>query len=138
MPKTEIIFKPKYNGSMRFAMLFWPIWAGLFLYFLYEGVNTRSYNPQGLLAFIFGAMAFTLPLRVFREARFLDEIVIKRYLKSDLKIQYQDITALTPYGLRTKTGNLALRMLRQESIKEFADIINILIAEKKIKIKKIQ
>ena len=137
MPKTEIVFKPKYNGSMRFAMLLWPVWAGGALYFLYQGILTRSYSPDGLLAFIFGAMAVTLPLRVFREARFMNEIVIKRYFMSDLKIQYKDITAFTPFGLKASSGNLSLQMLRQDSIKEFAIIVNLLIAEKKVKLKKI-
>jgi hypothetical protein len=137
MPKDAIIFKPRYKGSMRFAVLLWPVWAGLAVYFLYQGIITQSYNPQGLLAFIFGAMTVTLPLRIFRQARFKDEIIVKRFFMSDLKIEYKDITALTPYGLKARSGNLSLQMLSQESILEFAKIINILISEKKIKMKKI-
>lgn len=122
---------------MRFAMILWPAWAGLCIYFLYEGIATQSFNPQGFFAFIFGAMAVTLPFRVFREARFLDEIVVKRYLMPDLKIQYQDILSFNPYGLKAKNGNISLQMMHPKSAKEFGTIINRLIAEKKIKLKKV-
>src|SRR5215475_13339963 len=42
--KSETIYKPKYNGSMRFAMILYPVWLGLFGYFLYQVIVTRSYN----------------------------------------------------------------------------------------------
>jgi hypothetical protein len=137
MPKNEIIFKPRYRGSMRFAVLLWPVWTGLFIYFLYQGMITGSYNPEGLLAFIFGAMAVSLPFRVFRQARFLEKIVVKRFLMPDLVIEYKDITGLTPYGLKARSGNISLQMLDQKSMLEFVGIINSLISEKKIKLKKI-
>ncbi len=41
MPKEMIVFKPKYNGSMRFALYLWPVWAGLFLYFVFRTAATQ-------------------------------------------------------------------------------------------------
>jgi hypothetical protein len=64
--KPETIHKPKYNGSMRFAMLLYPVWVGLFVYYLYQLIVTHSYSPQGILTVVFGIMAFSLPFRVFR------------------------------------------------------------------------
>jgi hypothetical protein len=87
MQKTEIIFKPKYNGSMRFALILSPAWIGLALYFLYRAVVLQSFNPDGFLALVFGAMAISLPFRVYREIRFGKEIVAKRYLLPDIVIQ---------------------------------------------------
>jgi len=136
MQKSEIIFKPKYNGSMRFALILWPAWAGLCIYFLYQGIVTQSYNPQGILAFIFGAMTVSLPFRVFRDARFGEQIVVRRYLMPDLKIKYEDIVAFSPYGLRATSGNISMQMLQYESVMEFGKIINKLISEKKIKLRK--
>jgi hypothetical protein len=137
MPKAGIVFKPKYNGSMRFALVLWPVWAGLFFYFLFESVMTGSAIPQALLAFIFGAMTITLPLRVFREAQFGEEIVVKRYLMPDLKIQYGEITGINAYGLKASSGNISLQMLNHDSAVEFGKIINQLVKEKKIKLTKI-
>lgn len=137
MPKPEIVFKPKYNGSMRFALVLWPVWTGLFIYFLFESAMTRSIIPQGLLAFIFGTMAVSLPLRVFRTASFGDEIIVKRYLMPDLRIKYTEITSLSPYGLMSKKGNISLIMMNHYSAIEFGNIISQLIKEKKINLKNI-
>ena len=67
--KSEIIYKPRYNGSMRFAMILYPVWIALFVYFLYQALVTRSYNPQGFLAVVFGIMVFSLPFRFIQCSR---------------------------------------------------------------------
>jgi hypothetical protein len=136
MPTPETIFKPKYNGSMRFALLLWPVWCGLFVYFLYRVILFAALNPDAFLAFVFGAMTITLPFRVFREVRFGSEMVVKRYLQPDLVIPYQDITRVTPYGLWAKRGSLTLQMLNPDSAQEFNQIIQRLVSEKKIKLNK--
>ena len=133
----EIIYKPKYNGSMRFAMTLWPVWIALFFYFIYRGATTTTDTAlNAFLAFIFGAMAFTLPFRVFREIQFGNEIVVKIYLQPDLVIKYEDIIKYSTQGLWARKGNISLLMLNYNSSMEFGKIIQKLISEKKIKLKK--
>ena len=134
--KTEIIYKPKYNGSMRFAMILYPIWLGLFGYFLYQAILTRSYNPQGFLAVIFGIMTISLPFRVFREVRFSDNITVKRYLLPDQVIEYGDITSFDKMNLSTPKKGISLYMLAPDSLDEFERIIHTLISARKIRLRK--
>lgn len=134
--KAETIYKPKYNGSMRFAMILYPVWVGLFVYFLYAAVTTRSYNPQGFLAVVFGIMAVSLPFRVFRQISFGDKITVKRYLLPDLVIQYKDITSFDKMSLSTPNAGISLYMLTPDSLEEFNMIIHGLMSARKIKLKK--
>ena len=134
--KPETIYKPKYNGSMRFAMILYPVWVGLFVYFLYAAVTTRSFNPQGFLAVVFGLMVISLPFRVFREVSFGDKIIVKRYLLPDLVIEYKDITTFDKMSLSTPKTGISLYMLSQESLQEFERIIHNLMSARKIKLVK--
>ncbi len=134
--KPETIYKPKYNGSMRFAMIIYPVWVGLFGYFLYQVIVTRSYMPQGFLTVVFGIMAFSLPFRVFREVRFGERITVKRYLLPDFIIEYKDITAYDNLRLDTPTKGISLYMINYDSHEEFDRIINSLMSARKIKLKK--
>ena len=134
--KPETIYKPKYNGSMRFAMLLYPVWLGLFVYFLYQAIVTRSYNPQGFLAAIFGIMTVSLPFRVFREVRFGDNITVKRYLLPDLVIEYKDITSFDKMSLSTPKTGISIYMLTPDSLDEFERIVHNLMSARKIKLKK--
>jgi hypothetical protein len=136
MSTNEIVFKPKYNGSMRFAMILYPVWVGLFVYFLYEFIVTRSYSPQGLLTVIFGIMAISLPFRVFREARFGDNITVKRYLLPDLIIEYKDIIAFDKMRLDAANKGISLYMIHPDSFEEFDKIIHGLMGARKIRLKK--
>ena len=106
--KIETIYKPKYNGSMRFAMFLYPVWVVLTVYFTYQWVVTRSFNPQGFLAVVFGIMTFSLPFRVFREVRFGDKVIVKRYLLPDLVIEYKDITSFDRMGLNASQKGISL------------------------------
>jgi hypothetical protein len=134
--KSETIYKPKYNGSMRFAMILYPVWLGLFLYFLYQVIMTRSYNPQGFLAVIFGIMTISLPFRVFREVRFGENIIVKRYLLPDLVIEYKDITSFDKMSLSTPRTGISIYMLMPNSLDEFERIVHGLMSARKIKLKK--
>jgi len=134
--KSEIIYKPKYTGSMRFAMILYPVWLGLFGYFLYQAIMTRSYNPQGFLAMIFGFMTISLPFRVFREVRFGDNIIVKRYLLPDQVIEYGDITSFDKMSLSTPKKGISIYMLTPGSLDEFERIIHTLMSTRKIKLKK--
>jgi hypothetical protein len=121
---------------MRFAMILYPVWVGLFVYFLYQLIVTHSYNPQGLLTVIFGIMAFSLPFRVFREARFGDKITVKRYLLPDLVFEYKDIIAFDKLRLDTVNNGISLYMINHDSFEEFEKIIHSLMSSRKIKLKK--
>lgn len=134
--KPETIYKPKYNGSMRFAVYLYPLWLILFGYFLYQSIAARSYNPQGFLAVVFGMMVFSLPFRVFREARFGQRIIVKRYLLPDLIIEYRDIVTFDRLSLSTPKKGISLYMLNYDSREEFDAIIHNLMSTKKIKLKK--
>jgi hypothetical protein len=134
--KSETIYKPKYNGSMRFAMILYPVWLGLFGYFLYQAIVTHSYNPQGFLAVIFGIMTISLPFRVFREVRFGENITVKRYLLPDLVIEYKDITSFDKMSLSTPKTGISIYMLMPKSLDEFERIIHSLMSMRKIKLKK--
>ena len=134
--KPETVYKPKYNGSMRFAMILYPVWIALFVYFLYQAIVTRSYSPQGFLAVVFGIMAISLPFRVFREVRFGDRITIKRYLLPDLVIEYKDITSFDKMSLSTPKAGIALYMLTYDSHEEFERIVHNLMSARKIRLKK--
>jgi hypothetical protein len=134
--KPAMIYKPKYNVSMRFAMLLYPVWVGLFGYFLYQAILTRSYNPQGFLAVVFGIMAVSLPFRVFREVSFGERIIVKRYLLPDLVIEYKDITLFDKMSLSTPKTGISLYMLSYDSLEEFERIVHNLISARRIKLKK--
>ncbi len=136
MPSPEIVFKPKYNGSMRFAMILYPVWAGLFIYFGYQFAVTRSFNPQGLLAVIFGLMTISLPLRVFRELRFADQITVKRYLLPDFTIEYKDILEFNVTEIRGRKAGVSLLMMNHDNYKELEQILQRRLAEHKVKLKK--
>jgi hypothetical protein len=135
--KSETIYKPKYNGSMKFAMLLYPVWVGLFLYFLYAwGVLRQSFNPQGFLAVVFGLMAISLPFRVFREMRFGEQIVVKRYILPDLVMEYKDIISYDYMHLDTKNKGVSLYMITRGSYEELDLIIQRLMSTRKIKLMK--
>lgn len=116
-------------------MLLYPVWVGLFGYFLYEVIMTRSYMPQGFLTVVFGIMAISLPFRVFREARFGERITVKRYLLPDLVIEYKDITAYDHLRLDTPNKGISLYMINYDSREELDKIIHNLMSARKIKLK---
>ena len=134
--KPETVYKPKYTGSMKFAMYLYPVWVGLTIYFVYQWALTKSFNPQGFLAIVFGLMAGSLPFRVFREARFGEKIIVKRYLLPDLVLEYKDITAFDNMRLDTPTKGISLYLTTHESFKEIEQIIHGLMSARKIKLKK--
>ena len=134
--KPETIYKPKYNGSMRFAMILYPVWVGLTIYFGYEFILTNSYSPQGLLAVIFGLMTFSLPFRVFREIRFGEKITVKRYLLPELTMEYKEITAFDKLRLDTPKTGVSLYMIHYNSFEELEKIIHSLMSARKIRLKK--
>ena len=137
MPLPEITFKPKYNGSMRFAFYLWPVWTALFLFFVYRAVATRNWNPDGILLFVFGIMALTMPFRVFREMRFENhQLIVKRYVIPDLVIPYEGIVRFDNMSLRADNASVSLFMMDHSSFEELEQIIHRLMSARKVRLRK--
>jgi len=136
MSTFEITFKPKYNGSMRFAFYLWPVWTVLFLFFIYRAVSLHSWNPDGFLVFVFGIMTLSMPYRVFKEMRFERQVIIKRYFLPDVIIEYGDIVEFNKMTLAATDKNISLYMMHPDSFKELEGIIHNLMSSRKIKLKK--
>jgi len=133
----EIIYKPKYIGTMKVALWLYPAWVVLTVYFAYQWFLTSSFNPQGFLTVVFGLMAVSLPLRVFREARFGEHITVKRYLLPDLTLEYKDIIAYEKrLRLDAKNKGISLYMMTPDALDEFEHIIRGLISSGRIRLKK--
>ena len=137
-PKLETIYKPKYNGSMKVALILYPVWVALFGYFIYAWlILHQPFNPQGFLAVVFGIMAVSLPFRVFREARFDEQsVTVKRYLMPDMVIEYKDIIAYDKLRLDARNKGISLYMINYDSYEEFDKIIQRLMSARKIKLRK--
>ena len=117
-------------------MLLYPVWMGLFGYFLYQVIVTRSYMPQGFLTVVFGIMAISLPFRAFREVRFGEQIIVKRYLLPDFVMEYKDIIAYDNLRFDTANKGISLYMINYDSHEEFDRIIQSLMSARKIKLRK--
>ncbi|MBK8780313.1 MAG: hypothetical protein IPO22_00590 [Anaerolineales bacterium] len=81
-------------------------------------------------------MTFSLPFRVFREIRFGERIVVKRYLLPDLVIEYKDIIAFDKLRLDASNKGISLYMINHDSFEEVEEIIHSLMSARKIKLKK--
>ena len=136
MPTSGTVFKPKYTGSMRFAFYLWPVWTALFLYFIYRATALRSFNPDAILAIVFGIMTLSMPFRVFREMRFEDKIIVKRYFLPDIVIPYKEITAFNSLAVKTGKVSVSLFLMTPKSFGELEDIFHKLSSERKVKLKK--
>lgn len=118
-------------------MILYPVWVGLFGYFLYTWlVLKHSFSPEGFLAIVFGIMAISLPFRVFRELHFGEQIIVKRYLLPDMVMEYKDIIAYDNLRLDTRNKGVSLYMLNYDSREELDKTIQRLMSARKIKLKK--
>jgi hypothetical protein len=81
-------------------------------------------------------MTISLPFRVFREVRFGENIIVKRYLLPDLVIEYKDITSFDKMSLSTPRTGISIYMLMPNSLDEFERIVHGLMSARKIKLKK--
>jgi hypothetical protein len=136
MPVTPIVFKPKYNGSMRFAFYLWPVWLTLFLYFVYRTTYLRIFNPDGFLMIVFGIMTISMPFRVFREMHFTDQIVVKRYILPDVILPYKEIIEFNNLTIKTSQTSVSLFMMDPNSFKDLEQIIQKMILNGKINLSK--
>jgi len=93
-------------------------------------------QPAWILAIVFGLMVVFLPFRVFREIRFGDKIIVKRYILPDQGIEYRDVTSFDKMGMDTSQKGISLYMLNYDSLEEFEKIVHNLMSVRKLKLKK--
>jgi hypothetical protein len=129
--KEEIVFKPQYPARVRLSIYLAPIGMLACIFFAILAIITGRIFPEAVIAFIFGVTTLSMPVVLFREARFGQDIVVKRYFLPRLTIHYEDVTGWGPRGLRTRRGGIP--MANVQNSKEFEAIIQRLVAQRKIK-----
>jgi hypothetical protein len=134
--KNETIFKPHYSGRAAFSLYFWPISAIAFTFFAYDMIRTSDFYAEGLLTLMFALATFSPAFIYFRAIYFGEEITVKRYFLRDVIIQYEDIISFQYFSLRTPNARISLNNLTPKSFEELDGIIDRLIGEEKIKLKK--
>jgi hypothetical protein len=130
----EIVFKPQYPKRIRMSVVLYPIGVIACIFFIFMAIASTKIFPYIIYAFIFGFTALSMPMIIFREARFGEAITIKRYFLPRRIIHYEDVVDLTPRGLVAKRGGIPLVNVQNRA--EFDKIINRLVARHKIKLKK--
>ena len=130
----EIVFKPQYPMRIRMSVVLYPIGVLACIFFIFMAVASRSIFPYILYAFIFGFTVLSMPMIIFREARFGDVITLKRYFLPRRIIHYEDVVDFTLRGLVAKRGGIPLANVQNRP--EFEKIIKRLVALHKIKLKK--
>lgn len=133
---NERIFKPRYNGRASLALVFWPISAVALVFFTVEMFRTAAYYADGLLVLMFALVTFSPPFIYFRELRFGDALVVKRYFLPDVVIPYQEIVSFQYFSLRSANTRVALSNLKPQSFEELDQIIDQFSRAGKIRIKK--
>jgi hypothetical protein len=131
---TEIIFKPQYPFRVRLSVYLYPIGVIACLFFSYMAIVSRSILPYAIYAFIFAFTIFSMPMIIFREARFGEQITIQRYFLPRRIIRYEDVVDFTLRGLVAKRGGIPLANVQNRT--EFEKIIKRLVAQHKIKLNK--
>ncbi len=130
----EIVFKPQYPTRIRLTVVLYPIGVLACIFFIFMALASRSIFPYIIYAIIFGFTVLSMPMIIFREARFGDQITLKRYFMPRRIIHYEDVVDLTPRGLVAKHGGIPLANVQNRS--EFEKIIRKLAAQRKITLKK--
>jgi hypothetical protein len=132
--KEEIIFKPRYPFRVRLTVYLAPLGLLACVFFTWLALITGRLFPNLLFAFIFGFTTISMPMIIFREARFGEAIVVKRYFLPRIIIQYKDVTGWGPRGLSARHGGIPLANVQNS--KEFEAIIQRLAAQRKINLSK--
>ena len=129
----EIVFKPQYPMRIRLSVVLFPIGVIACIFFIFMAV-ARSILPNIIYAFIFGFTVLSMPMIIFREARFGKVITLKRYFLPRRIIHYEDVVDLTLRGLVAKRGGIPLANVQNRA--DFEKIIKRLVTQHKIKLKK--
>ena len=136
MDDNPIVFKPRYNGRTTVTLVIWPISAVAFVFLAYDAIRTGAYYSEGLLALIFALATIGPPFIYFRQLRFGETLVVKRYLLPDVVIAYPDILSFQYFSLRAANARVSLNNLTPKSFAELDQIIDGLIDAGKLKLKK--
>jgi hypothetical protein len=132
--REEIVFKPQYPTRIRLSVILYPIGVIACIFFIFMAVASRSIFPYIIYAFVFGFVILSMPMIIFREARFGEAITLKRYFLPRRIIRYEDVVELTPRGLVAKRGGIPLANVQNRS--DFDKIIKRLVAQRRIRLKK--
>jgi hypothetical protein len=132
--QEDIVFKPQYPLRIRMTVVLYPIGVIACIFFIFMALASRSIFPYVIYAIIFGFTVLSMPMIIFREARFGEVIILKRYFLPRRIIHYEDVVDFTLRGLVAKHGGIPLANVQNRS--EFEKIIKRLVAQHKIKIKK--
>ena len=136
MDDNTIVFTPHYNGRATVSLVLWPISAIAFVYLAYDAIRSGAYYSEGLLALIFALATIGPPFIYFRQLRFGEMLVVKRYLLPDVVIAYADILSFQYFSLRAANARISLNTLTPKSFAELDQIIDRLIGAGTLKIKK--
>jgi hypothetical protein len=131
--REDIVFKPRYPMRIRISVYLYPIGIIACIFFIFMTIYSRSFI-YAIYAFIFGFTVLSMPLVIFREVRFGEAILLKRFFMPSCIIQYEDVTDFTLRGLVAKHGGIPLANLQNRA--DFEKIIMRLVAQHKIHLKK--
>jgi hypothetical protein len=130
----EIVFKPRYPLRIRISVYLYPLGIIACIFFIFMAFISHSIFPYVIYAIIFGFTVLSMPMIVFREVRFGEAILLKRYFMPARTIQYADVTNFTLRGLVARHGGIPLANLQNRA--DFEKIIKKLVAQHKIQLKK--
>jgi hypothetical protein len=132
--QAEIVFKPRYPLRIQASVFLYPIGVVACIFFIVMAIISRSIFPYGIYAIIFGFTVISMPMIIFREVRFGEAIIVKRYFMPARIIQYEDVTAFNLRGLVAQQGGIPLANLQNRL--EFEKIIKRLVAQHKVHLNK--
>ncbi|MGD0750528.1 MAG: hypothetical protein ABSA23_03885 [Anaerolineales bacterium] len=132
--REENVFKPHYPLRIRMSVILYPIGVVACIFFIYMAIASHAIIPYAIYAIIFGFTVLSMPMIIFREVRFGETIILKRYFLPPRIIQYEDVTDFTLRGLVARHGGIPLANVQNRS--EFEKIIRRLVARNKINFKK--
>jgi hypothetical protein len=132
--REEIVFKPRYPVRIQASVYLYPIGVAACIFFIVMAIISRSIFPYGIYAIIFGFTVISMPMIIFREIRFGEAIIVKRYFMPARIIQYEDVTEFTLRGLVARHGGIPLANLQNRP--EFEKIIKRLVAQHKLQLNK--
>jgi hypothetical protein len=132
--REENVFKPRYPLRIRMSVFIYPIGVIACIFFIYMAIASHAVFPYAIYAIIFGFTVLSMPMIIFREVRFGETIILKRYFLLPRIIHYEDVTDFTLRGLVASHGGIPLSNVQNRA--EFEKIIRRLVARHKITLQK--
>ena len=130
----ELVFKPVYPARIKMTVFLYPVGVLAMLFFLFMAFATGKYFPYAVYAFIFAFTIFSMPMVIFREARFGETgIILKRYFLPRRVIHYTDVVELNARGLVAKRGGVPLVNVQNRA--EFEKMVRKMASQRKFKLK---